>query len=79
MAVKILPMAITMTPIYTKAIVDLLKFLKNLGPAIRPTAATNIAVPILENMLNLDFMASSKSTIVVSPIVNSGTLLTKIP
>ena len=73
------PIAIIMTPMMTNFRKLLLSERKNLGPAISPTAVTNIAVPRLDTKLNLVFNASLKSAISVSPIINDGILLAIIP
>jgi len=45
---------------------------KNFGPAIRPTAVTKSAVPMLDTKENLDLRSLSKRTISLFPIVKDG-------
>ena len=52
---------------------------KNLGPAINPTAVTNIAVPMFETIPNKDLTESLQRVIVFSPTVKDWTLEKSTP
>ena len=61
------PSAMIMIPRRMYASVLLLNERKNFGPAIRPTAVTNSAVPILETIEKFPLILSDQRVIAFTP------------